>query len=83
MAYLLGHILQRPSVVQSKVDDDNMAVRVSQRAKTVVFLSAACVPRRKFDGGPGDFDLPYGALEHSRDIILELRTIAHDVRCSR
>jgi hypothetical protein len=82
MTYLLGHIVQRHSVVQSKVDD-NMAVGISQWAKTVVFLSAACVPRRKFDGGPGDFDVPYGALEHSRDIILEPGTIAHDVRCSR
>jgi hypothetical protein len=47
---LVHDVLQRVGAVNGEADEDEVCLRVGERAKPVVLLLAGCIPQCKLDG---------------------------------
>lgn len=70
MTYLLTDVVQRIRRVDGEADQDDVRVRVGQRAQTVVVLLTGGIPQRQLDMLAIDLDIGDVVLEDGRNIDL-------------
>jgi hypothetical protein len=70
LSYLLLNVLERIRRVNSKADQDNMRIRVRERAETIIIFLACRIPQGEFDVLAIDLYIGNVVLENSGDIDL-------------
>jgi hypothetical protein len=70
VTYLLTDVVQRIRRVDGEADQDDVRVRVGQRAQTVVVLLTGGIPQRQLDMLAIDLDIGDVVLEDGRNIDL-------------
>ena len=68
--YLLLNVVQRVRGVNGEADQDDMGVRITERAEAVVVLLSGRIPQGKLDVFSIDFDIGHIVLEYSGNINL-------------
>lgn len=70
MTHLLTDVVQRIRRVDGEADQDDVRVRVGQRAQTVVVLLTGRIPQRKLDMLAIDLDIGDVVLEDGGNVDL-------------
>jgi hypothetical protein len=69
-AYLLLNVVKRVGRVDGETDQDDMRVRVGERAQSVVIFLASGIPKGELDVLAIDFDIGDVVLEDGGDVDL-------------
>ena len=70
MTYLLLHVVERIRRVDSEANQDDVRIRVRERAKTVVILLTSRIPESELDMLAVDLDIGDVVLEDGGNIDL-------------
>ena len=70
MTYLLLHVVERLRRVDSEANQDDVRVRVRERAETVIILLPSRIPESELDMLAVDLDIGDVVLEDGGDIDL-------------
>lgn len=79
-AYLLLDVVERVGRVDGETDQDDMRVRVGERAQSVVIFLASGIPEGELDVLAIDFDIGDVVLEDGGDVNLWTIMLAHRVQ---
>jgi hypothetical protein len=69
-AHLLLHVVEGVWRVDGKAYEDNVRIRITQRAETIIVLLASGIPQSQLNVLAINFDIGNIVLKHRRDIDL-------------